>query len=91
MHANNNITTNNSARGENFGGEEEIPQGVAISGNTVVVDAQKGNGTSYVFTQDLSGSLGNEKKLIASDGQSGDEFGARQAAFCPICLPPCIF
>ena len=59
-------------------------QGTAIQGDTVVVGATQenpsfapGNGVAYVFERDFGGAnnWGQIKKLTASDGASGDDFG----------------
>ncbi len=53
---------------------------VAISGGTVIVGATRafGKGAAYIFSQNEGGAnnWGVVKKLLASDGAGGDDFGA---------------
>jgi len=63
--------------------KDEFGQSIAMAGDVLAVGAWKsegGNGSVYLFHR-----MGNEwsemKKLIASDGVSGDEFGYSLAAF----------
>jgi len=63
--------------------KDEFGQSIAMAGDVLAVGAWKsegGNGSVYLFHR-----TGNEwseiKKLIASDGVSGDEFGYSLAAF----------
>jgi len=71
------ILASDGAAGDNFGIE------AAISGDTVVVGAQHddddGNdsGSAYIFERNQGGAdnWGQVKKILASDGAAGDEFG----------------
>jgi len=60
--------------------DDEFGAAVAISGNRIVAGApatelNDANGAAYVFVEN-AGSWGQEAKLIASDGEAGDEFGS---------------
>ena len=72
------LLASDAQAGDRFGG------GVSVSGDTAVVGARRedpgGNnnaGAAYVFERNQGGpdDWGEVKKLTASDGQAGDEFG----------------
>ncbi len=71
------ITASDGAGGDGFG------TSVAVSGHTVVVGApdDDGMGSAYVFERNSGGSdtWGQVSKITASDGATGDEFGASVA------------
>jgi len=50
---------------------------VSISGDTVIVGAEGGSGSAYIFSRDQGGAdnWGEVKKITASDGASNDHFG----------------
>ena len=71
------LTASDIAGGDQFG------VAVTISGNTVMVSANldddngNGSGSAYLFERDQggAGNWGEVKKLTASDGAAGDDFG----------------
>ena len=70
-----------SAVGDNFG------RGVAISGDTIIIGADEDDdngdeaGAVYIFERHVGGmnNWGKVKKLLARDGEAGDEFGRNVA------------
>jgi len=68
------LTATDNAAGDGFG------TSVAVSGDTVVIGARGGvflNGAVYIFERNRGGAdrWGQVKKLTASDGLAGDQFG----------------
>ena len=66
------LTASDATAGHQFG------ISVAIAGDVVVVGAHGGpNGSAYVFERNEGGAnnFGETKKLVASDGSAGDQFG----------------
>jgi hypothetical protein len=72
------LTASDGAEGDAFG------ISVAVAGQTIIVGADRDDdngldsGSSYVFVQAGSGWV-QEAKLLAKDGQEGDQFGASVA------------
>jgi FG-GAP repeat len=63
--------------------DDEFGYSVSVSGDTVIVGARGdggGSGSAYIFSRDQGGggadNWGEVKKLTASDGAAGDDFGA---------------
>ncbi len=69
------LTASDGAVDDRFGTSVSLDGDIALVGAWSDDDDGSSSGSAYIFTRDASGMWGNEQKLTASDGSSGDAFG----------------
>ena len=75
------VTPAGSAPGEQFGASVALNESMLVVGAPYDDGATEGSGAMYIFERDpVSGLWVQTDRLFASDGQAGDEFGARVSA-----------